>query len=128
MKGKKVLLIDDDVDLISAYTAVLSNSGFEVSSAYGGKEGLKKAVAENPDVIVLDVMMATHSEGFDISRELRKVEATKKTPIILLTSVNTTVPFKFEPDETFLPVNVFLEKPVTPNDLISQINKLLGEK
>ncbi len=127
MKGKKILLVDDDIDLISAITLVLTNSGYEVSSAYNGKEGFKKAQAEQPDLIVLDVMMTTHSEGFDIARDLRKVEATKKTPIILLTSVNTTVPFKFEPDATYLPVNIFLEKPVTPADLLVQIKKVLGD-
>ncbi len=127
MKGKKILLVDDDIDLISAITLVLTNSGYEVTSAYNGKEGFKKAQAEQPDLIVLDVMMSTHSEGFDIARDLRKVEATKKTPIILLTSVNTTVPFKFEPDATYLPVNIFLEKPVTPADLLVQIKKVLGD-
>jgi len=127
MKGKKILLVDDDIDLISAITLVLTNSGYEVTSAYNGKEGYKKAQAEQPDLIVLDVMMSTHSEGFDIARDLRKVEATKKTPIILLTSVNTTVPFKFEPDATYLPVNIFLEKPVTPADLLVQIKKVLED-
>lgn len=127
MKGKKILLVDDDIDLISAITLVLTNSGYEVTSAYNGKEGFKKALAEQPDLIVLDVMMSTHSEGFDIARDLRKVEATKKTPIILLTSVNTTVPFKFEPDATYLPVNIFLEKPVTPADLLVQIKKVLED-
>ncbi len=127
MKGKKILLVDDDIDLISAITLELTNSGYEVTSAYNGKEGFKKAQAEQPDLIVLDVMMSTHSEGFDIARDLRKVEATKKTPIILLTSVNTTVPFKFEPDATYLPVNIFLEKPVTPADLLVQIKKVLED-
>ncbi|MDI6727003.1 MAG: response regulator, partial [Smithellaceae bacterium] len=104
-----------------------TNKGYQVISAYNGKEGIKKALAENPDLIVLDVMMTTHSEGFDVSRELRKVPATKNTPIIMLTSVNTTVPFKFEPDATYLPVNIFLEKPVSPADLLLQIEAILAK-
>ncbi|MDZ4163841.1 MAG: response regulator [Smithellaceae bacterium] len=127
MEAKKILLIDDDVDIILANTTVLENKGYQVISAYNGKEGLKKALAENPDLIVLDVMMSTHSEGFDVSRELRKVPATKNTPIIMLTSVNTTVPFKFEPDATYLPVNIFLEKPVSPADLLLQIETILAK-
>lgn len=127
MEAKKILLIDDDADLIMANTAVLTNKGYQVISAYSGKEGLKKALAESPDLIVLDVMMTTHSEGFDVSRELRKATATKNTPIIMVTSVNTTVPFKFEPDATYLPVNIFLEKPVAPADLLLQIETILAK-
>jgi len=124
MSQKKVLLIDDDADLVSLNRGVLERDGYVVEAAYNGKDGIAKAKDTKPDVIVLDVMMSTNSEGFDAARALRKDEATKGIPLILLTSVNSTVPFKFEPDE-FLPVDQFLEKPMKPEDLVKHIRELL---
>ncbi|MDD5307965.1 MAG: response regulator [Deltaproteobacteria bacterium] len=124
--SKKVLLVDDDADLLSVNRAALEGKGYKVETAMNGKDGIKKAQDVRPDVIVLDVMMSTSSEGFDAARALRKSEETKRIPIIMLTSVNQTVPFKFEPDETYLPVSVFMEKPVKPDTLMKEINKLLA--
>jgi CheY-like chemotaxis protein len=124
--SKKVLLVDDDADLLSMNRTALEGKGFAVETAMNGKDGIKKAQEGRPDVIVLDVMMSTNSEGFDTARSLHKIEETKRIPIILLTSVNSTVPFKFEPDETYLPVSVFMEKPVKPEALMKEISKLLA--
>jgi two-component system, OmpR family, alkaline phosphatase synthesis response regulator PhoP len=123
---KKILLIDDDADFVEMNRIVLEKNGYQVSAAYNGKEGCRKAKAEKPDLIILDVIMLTKSDGFDTSRELRRSPETQAIPIIMLTSVNETVPFKFEPDETWLPVNIFLDKPVKPQMLIEQVKKMIG--
>ncbi len=124
-KKKHVLLVDDDADLVETYRIVLEKEGYRVTSACNGEEGLKKAQGEMPDLIVLDVMMSTHSEGFEVARELRRIARTKKIPILMLTSVNATVPFKFEADETWLPVDRFVEKPLTPKSLIKEVSGML---
>ena len=124
-KTKKILLVDDDIDLIAMNRTVLEKNGYTVIEAYNGKEGIEKAKTELPDLIVLDVMMSTSSEGFDTARALRNQEETKNIPLLMLTSVNETVPFKYEPDETYLPVDRFLEKPLTPDKLISEIESMI---
>jgi len=123
---KKVLLVDDDTDLVAVNRAVLESRGYAIVAAHTGPAGLVKAKAEKPDLVVLDVMMGTNSEGFDLARALRADDATKHIPLIMVTSVNTTVPFRFEPDPTYLPVDRFLEKPLAPEALLSEVQKMLA--
>ncbi|MEW6355910.1 MAG: response regulator [Planctomycetota bacterium] len=126
MTGKKILLVDDDVDFVEANRAALRERGYEVSVAYSGGECAEKIRLERPDLIILDVMMETQTEGFNLSRDLRNREQTKTIPILLLTSVNDTVPFRFGPDKTWLPVDAFLEKPVRLPQLLEEVERLLG--
>lgn len=123
---KKVLLVDDDVDFVDINRAVLEQGGYEVVAAVNGEECLEKTRDEMPDLIVLDVMMTTWTEGFNVSRDLRNSEQTKHIPILMVTSVNDTVPYKFETDETWLPVDAFVEKPIGPEHLLEQVNKMLS--
>ena len=101
---------------------MLQGQGHTVVTAINGKEGFEKAVKEQPALIVLDVMMDDSTEGFATAQKLRRVEAIKYTPIMMLTSVNETSPQKFgEKDGEFLPVDAFLEKltkKLRPNDLL----------
>jgi len=123
----KVLIVDDDADFVEVNKMVLEGNGYEVVCAYNGEEGKQKALAEKPDVIILDVMMTTKTEGFDVARELRQKDETKKIPIIMLTAVNQEVPWKFGPDEVWLPVDEFLEKPVKPDTLLAAVKKAVGK-
>ena len=123
---KKVLLVDDDADFVDINRAVLEKEGYEVVAAVNGEECLEKTRSEMPDLIVLDVMMTTWTEGFNVSRDLRNSEQTKHIPILMVTSVNDTVPYKFETDETWLPVDALVEKPIEPQRLLEQLNKMLG--
>jgi DNA-binding response OmpR family regulator len=119
----RILLVDDDADFVAQNRTILEKAGYAVSTAYNGDDGLAKARKERPALIVLDVMMTTQTEGFNVSRELRNLEETKKIPLLMISSVNDTVPWKFEPDETWLPVDAFLEKPVKPERLLEEVRK-----
>lgn len=119
----KVLLVDDDADFVQMNRLVLEKEGFEVLTAYNPQECLEKAKAGKPDVIVLDVMMTTPTDGFHLSYTLRNTPETRHVPILMVTSVNQTVPYKFEPDQNWLPVDKFLEKPVAPEVLIEEVRK-----
>lgn len=125
MAEYKVLLVDDDVDLVEATKIVLESNGYEVASAHNGKDGMAKARELKPDVIILDVMMAHKTEGFDTARELRDDADTKGIPIIMLTAVNQEVPWKFEADSVWLPVDKFVEKPVQPDKLLQLIGEVI---
>jgi len=121
--AKKVLMIDDDPEFVEAITNILDAKGYDVVSAGDGKDGVAKAKQEKPDIILLDVMMTTKSEGFDVARELSKDVNLKGTPVIMLTGVRKemNLPFGFEPDADWLPVKAFLEKPVKPETLLKTI-------
>ena len=123
----KVLLADDDADFVEINKAVLEESGYEVITACNGQECLEKARAEKPDLIILDVMMATDSEGFDTSRQLHRAgQVTENIPIIMVTSVHGKYPYHFEPDEQWLPVEKFIEKPISQDRLLREVREQLG--
>ena len=121
--SKKVLIIDDDVEYVDAITNLLDARGYTVTSAHNGIDGVAAAKANKPNLIILDVMMTTQSEGFDVARELQADEDTKGTPVVMITGVrkDLNLPFAFEPDSDWLPVKALLEKPVKPEVLLKTI-------
>ena len=125
---KKILIIDDDIDLVEAMRLTLEKAGFEVIDAQDGQKGLEKINDQKPDLVLLDVMMETQDEGFHIAYQIRNNEDTSDLPIIMLTAVGSETGFSFdkEKDEDFLPVDEFLEKPVNPDMLIEHVKKCVG--
>jgi len=87
MDVKKILLVDDDVDIINSMSIILKNQGFEVVSANNKVEALKMAKAEMPDLAILDVMMTTHYEGFELAEDLVNDPVCRKMPILMHTSI-----------------------------------------
>ena len=122
-----ILVVDDDVDLIDATANLLRAKNHTVISAPNGADGYAKARAEKPDLMLLDVMMAHDSEGFEVARKMKEDPATKAIPIILITGIRKSkgLPFKFDPDDEWLPVRAVLEKPVKPDELIKTIEEML---
>lgn len=121
----KVLLIDDDEDLVEATKIVLESCDYQVVTAHNGTDGMAKAKEEKPNAIVLDVMMTHKTEGFDTARDLRADEETKGIPIIMLTAVNQEVPWKFDADSVWLPVDKFVEKPIQPDELLALLAEVI---
>ena len=109
-----VLLVDDDADFVEMNRVLLEQNGYSVRVAYSGRQCLAEVSARRPDIIILDMVMESREDGFDVSRELRNSEHTKSIPLIMITSVNDSIPFRLEPDRTWLPVDALLEKPVEP--------------
>ena len=124
----KILVIDDDKDFQEATQIVLEQSGFSVDSAYGPDEGLEKVRKERPDLVVLDVMMPTGYEGFEVARKIREELSLKDLPIIMLTAVHEVKkpPYRFAPDENWLAVDYFYDKPVEPDVLVGKIKEILN--
>ena len=125
----KILIIDDDPDFNYVMQTVLEAHGFEVATATTPEEGLSKVLNIAPDLVVLDVMMPTGYEGFDVAREIREEHDLTELPIVILTNVHNVrkVPYRFAPDQDYLPVDVFLDKPVEPDALVATIKEVLGE-
>ena len=125
---KKILIIDDDIDLVETMRMVLENEGFEIIDAQDGKKGYAKILKEKPDLVILDVMMETQDEGFHIAYQIRNSEETKELPVVMLSAVGQETGFGFdeEKDGDFLPVNAFIEKPINPDTLIEIVKTNLG--
>jgi DNA-binding response OmpR family regulator len=126
----KILIIDDDLDFNHVVQTVLEAHDFEVDTATTPEEGINKVLSTEPDLVVLDVMMPTGYEGFDVAREIREEHHLTELPIVILTNVHNVrkVPYRFAPDEDYLPVDVFLDKPVEPAALLDVIKEMLGER
>lgn len=122
----KVLVVDDDHALVESTRAILESAGHETACACCGDEGIATAREWKPDVMVLDVMMAHDTEGFEIVKKLREDPVTRDLPVIVLTGIRRAkrLPFRFEPDPDWLPVVAVLEKPVKPEALLQHIDSL----
>ena len=121
----KILLVDDDLDLIQMNRLVLERRGHQVMGACSGAEAREAVRKSVPDLAVVDVMMESMSAGFDLARELH--QNLPALPMIMLSGVHeaTGVPFRFEPDKDWLPVVKFLDKPFEPARLADEIEAIL---
>jgi two-component system alkaline phosphatase synthesis response regulator PhoP len=134
MEMSKILVIDDDPDIVMAVRMTLESAGHHVTSASSGKEGLKQVQAETPDLIILDVMMETHTEGFQLALKLHNPDPAsewkqfKNIPILMLTAIHSTTPLRYEPDIDYLPVELFVDKPINPEDLVGKVNWILDRQ
>ncbi len=122
---KKVLVIDDDIDLVEAVTNLLESRNYRVVSANDGDEGFALALKEKPDLMLLDVMMTDKTEGFSVARKIQDNEETKNIPIIMVTGIrkDMNLPFSIQPDNEWLPVKCILEKPVKPEVLLKAVSE-----
>lgn len=133
---RRVLLVDDDRDLVDILTLVLEGAGYEVKRAYGGPEALAVIERERPDLVVLDVMMPEATEGFHVVWNLRRRDEAyfKGVPIIMLTAIHRTTPLRFYPDAgdgtygagEYLDVQGFVDKPVEPDALLKEMERVLA--
>ncbi len=124
----RILIIDDDPDITEAMTVVLENKGYEVCRAQDGTEGMERMTEARPDLIILDVMMRTSQEGFELARELKHDAQYKDIPILMLTAVKHKTGLDFKDtagDTSWLPVEEYLDKPVKPDVLLEMVADLL---
>ena len=129
----KILMIDDDPDMVLAVRLCLEGSGHQMFDAPNGAMGLSRLAEIKPDLIILDVMMDTATEGFQTALKLHSTDpdsayaAFCKVPIVMLTALHSTTDLRFAPDADYLPVDAFLDKPIDPDRLIKTIGELLAK-
>lgn len=128
MDPKKILIVDDDLDITQAMAVVLETGNYAVTTASNGTEADDAIAQSAPDLVILDVMMDSPQEGFNFSRKLKDNPDTKDIPILMITSVKEKVGIDFKPeagDDSWLPVQDFLDKPVQPDVLLAKVAELL---
>jgi DNA-binding response OmpR family regulator len=131
MDGKKILMIDDDPDFVDAVKMVLEKAGYTVEAVYSPRDGYRALETSAYDLVILDCMMGRGAEGIIAARKLRKKKELGGLPILMITGIRDQTGFFFvgDPkDETFLPVDGFLEKPVEPGVLLNEVAKLFKSR
>lgn len=129
MNQKKILIVDDDLDLQRSLQILLESKGFFIKTASNKQEGLPILLSFKPDLLILDIMMETTLEGYGMLHELKKDNELKKIPVIMLTGMADELGVNFRSaveDPDMLPNVVFMDKPVEHTELISEIEKLIN--
>jgi CheY-like chemotaxis protein len=133
MAAKKILMIDDDVNLVNVFRLVFEAKGYLFDSAGSAAEGLAAIERVSPDLIVLDVIMEDFVAGFRVVNELRADPRSRyaryaSVPIIMLTSVTskTQIDFADRVGTALLPVDAFVEKPVKPAEMLATVESVLA--
>ncbi len=126
-KVKRILLVDDDIDLLEQNKTLLEAKGVEVFTAESGAEGIKLFNEIKPDAAIIDLIMEEHDSGFVLCHKLKKTDVGKSIPIFILTSATYETGFKFSAttseEQKWIKCDGLINKPVVIDDLISKINK-----
>jgi len=131
---KSVYIVDDDRDIVDAMSIVLKSAGYRIGFQNDEENLVKNVISFQPDIIILDVIFPENDiAGFEMSRLLKSNEKTKHIPILMLSAVNEKGMYGFtfsnrDKDDSFLPVDEFVEKPIQPEELLKKIAKMLGVK
>jgi DNA-binding response OmpR family regulator len=125
---KKILVVDDDPDILDALVMILESKGYEITKAHDGVEAIERIVAEKPDLMILDLLMPK-MDGFRVFKKLQEPSWSEysKMPILILTSVREEASRRRYELETGKELNAddYLEKPFSPDVLLSKVNNLL---
>ena len=121
----KVLVVDDDPDVVEACRLFLESKGHSVLCAYSRAEGMKAIKETPPELLVLDVMMEQPDDGLAMAQELRRTGY--KAPILMLTSISKVTGMEYGKDKDLVPVDAFVEKPVSAATLAAKVAELLAK-
>jgi len=133
--NKKILIIDDDEDFVAVTEAIFGSKSYQCVAAYSGKEGLQKIKEENPDLIIVDVMMEDMTAGFRLVNILRTAEEGSeyypysRIPLLMVTIYEdvTKRGIREKAGTTLLPVDEFMRKPIKPLELLAKIEQMLAK-
>ena len=129
MNRKKILIIDDDPSFLEICSAILEESDYQVETASSSKEGLEKLVSQRPDLLLLDIMMATMDEGLNFATSIRQSEDLSKIPIMIVSAqpdAEKGYQRSVDKEMDWISADMFMEKPINPQDLLQNIRLLIG--
>jgi CheY-like chemotaxis protein len=124
--GRRILVVDDDPIFVRSTKAILESKGYVVDSAQNRKEAIPKMSQERPDLVLLDVMMDWVLEGVSISQEMMRDRELQSIPIIMVTSIRDSEYRGLFPQDQYLHIDSWLDKPCPPDKLVSEIEKTLA--
>jgi len=121
----KILVVDDDPDFVNAAKIILESNHHDVIAASSGDAGYQRARDDRPDLVILDVIMDTVLDGLSVSRRMHDDADLVDIPIIMVTSIANSDYAELFPTDEYIHINAFLSKPISPDELIRQVNKYL---
>jgi DNA-binding response OmpR family regulator len=130
MSGKKIVIIDDDPEICDAIGEILTEYGYQVFSALDTVSGLQLFKKTRPDLLILDIMMATMDEGLEFAGEIRKREGIYGVPILIISArppVESGYDRSVDRDLDWIQADIFMEKPIEPEQLIHNVKLLLQD-
>jgi Lrp/AsnC family transcriptional regulator for asnA, asnC and gidA len=120
-----ILIVDDDPDFVEASRMVLTNAGYRVSAAANGEQGVQAMRRQQPDLVILDVMMSGILDGLNASMRMKAELGLARTPILMVSSITSSEYAGMFPTDEYIPVENFISKPVSPEQLLSEVQRLL---
>ncbi len=132
MSKKRVLVVDDEMDMRIFISTVFETNGYEALSARDGKEGLKKAIEKKPDLIILDIMMPGEG-GVLMFRHLKEDENLKDIPVVILSGVGKDTFYHYinmsriKPENAISEPEAYIEKPPEPENLLNTAKSILSK-
>ncbi|MBL1211908.1 MAG: response regulator [Ignavibacteriae bacterium] len=130
-KVKKILLVDDDIDLLEQNKMLIESKGFEVVTAESGSEGYEMFKKELPDAAIIDLIMEQHDSGFVLCHRIKRTEHGKITPVYILTSATYETGFKFsastDEEKDWIKCDGILHKPVVIEEMLSKLDNFFKE-
>ncbi len=130
--SKKILIIDDEPDVITFLGTLLRKNGYQVCEACDGVEGMKKVIEDKPDLVCLDLLMPEKT-GIKMYREMRKDDHLKDVPVIMVTGIEAVDPMDFKGFRKFIQERsipapqAYIEKPVNKEQFLQAVREVLGE-
>jgi len=129
---KKILVVDDEPDILTFLGTLLRKNGYDVCEACDGVEGMKKVMEEKPDLVCLDLLMPEKT-GLKMYREMRKDDHLKDLPVIMVTGIEAVQPWEFKGFKEFIHERTmpapqgYIEKPIDKEQFLKAIKEVLGE-
>ncbi|MCA1961215.1 MAG: response regulator [Desulfomonile sp.] len=129
---KKILIIDDEPDVVTFLGTLLRKNGYQVCEACDGVEGMKKVLEEKPDLVCLDLLMPEKT-GLKMYREMRKDEHLQDVPVIMVTGIEAVDPWDFKGFKQFIHERSipapqgYIEKPIDKDQFLKAVREVLGE-
>ncbi len=120
----RILIVDDDPDFVETTRLVLESEGYQVSSAANGAEGLRQVTENPPDLVILDVIMASVLDGLNLSRQMADNPVLHDIPILMVTSIANTDYAALFPTDEYIHIDGFVSKPIAPKDLLRHAARL----
>jgi len=130
MSAKKIVIIDDDPEICEAMSHILSQNGYQVFTALDTRKGHQLFVDTRPDLLILDIMMETMDEGLNFATEVKKNDGVFGVPILIVSArppVENGYGRALDQDLDWIHADIFMEKPVEPEELIHNVKLLIKE-
>jgi len=130
MAGEHIVIIDDDPDVREALKLMLEPAGYRLTCCSTGPEGTAAIHSSPPDLILLDIMLASPTEGFHLAYELKKDEAVAKIPIIMISAIGQTMGMDYakELGSDYVPAEKFLDKPLSVDVVLKAVREALEKR